>query len=87
VTRCWSPREQIPHAPQQPRGQKPLLYVAGLSLFSPPALNLRRDRQIEGIAKAMAAGVYKERPPSIEASPVRELKAQGVRGWSTSQSH
>jgi hypothetical protein len=31
-------------------------------------------RQLEGIAKAKAAGVYKGRPPSIEASRVRELK-------------
>jgi DNA invertase Pin-like site-specific DNA recombinase len=30
--------------------------------------NLRRERQLEGIAKAKAAGVYKGRPPSIEAS-------------------
>jgi DNA invertase Pin-like site-specific DNA recombinase len=28
---------------------------------------------------AKAAGVYKDRPPSIEASRARELKAQGVR--------
>jgi len=32
------------------------------------------------IAKAKAAGVYKGRPPSIEASRVRELKAQGMKG-------
>jgi DNA invertase Pin-like site-specific DNA recombinase len=31
------------------------------------------------VAKAKAAGVYKGRPPSIEASRVRELKAQGMR--------
>jgi DNA invertase Pin-like site-specific DNA recombinase len=34
---------------------------------------------LEGIAKAKAAGVYKGRPPSIETSRVRELKAQGMR--------
>ena len=34
---------------------------------------------MEGIAKAKAAGVYKVRPPSIEPSRVRELKAQGMR--------
>jgi DNA invertase Pin-like site-specific DNA recombinase len=33
----------------------------------------------KAIAKAKAAGVYKGRPPSIEASRVRELKAQGMR--------
>ena len=41
--------------------------------------NLRRERQLEGIAKAKAAGVYEGRPPSIEASRVCELKAQGMR--------
>jgi hypothetical protein len=41
--------------------------------------NLRRERQLEGIAKAKAAGVYRGRPPSIEGSQVRELKAQGMR--------
>jgi DNA invertase Pin-like site-specific DNA recombinase len=50
-----------------------------LGVFAEFETNLRRERQLEGIAKAKAAGVYKGRPPSIEASRVRELKAQGVR--------
>ena len=40
--------------------------------------NLRRERQLEGIAKAKAAGVYKGWPPSIEAARVCEMKAQGL---------
>jgi DNA invertase Pin-like site-specific DNA recombinase len=48
-------------------------------VFAEFETNLRRERQLEGIAKAKAAGVYKGRPPSIEASRVRELKAQGMR--------
>jgi DNA invertase Pin-like site-specific DNA recombinase len=51
-----------------------------LGVFAEFETNLRRERQLEGIAKAKAAGVYKGRPPSIEPSLVRELKAQGVRG-------
>jgi DNA invertase Pin-like site-specific DNA recombinase len=31
-----------------------------------------------GIAKAKAAGVYKDRPASLDAAKVRELKAQGL---------
>jgi DNA invertase Pin-like site-specific DNA recombinase len=50
-----------------------------LGVFAEFEMNLRRERQLEGIAKARAAGVYKGRPPSIEASRVRELKAQGMR--------
>jgi DNA invertase Pin-like site-specific DNA recombinase len=47
-----------------------------LGVFAEFETNLRRERQLEGIAKAKAAGVYKGRQPSIEASRVRELKAQ-----------
>jgi DNA invertase Pin-like site-specific DNA recombinase len=50
-----------------------------LGVFAEFETNLRRKPQLEGIAKAKAAGVYKGRPPSIEASRVRELKAQGMR--------
>jgi DNA invertase Pin-like site-specific DNA recombinase len=50
-----------------------------LGVFAEFETNLRRERQLEGIAKAKVAGVYKGRPPSIEASRVRELKAQGMR--------
>jgi DNA invertase Pin-like site-specific DNA recombinase len=50
-----------------------------LGVFAKFETNLRRERQLEGIAKAKAAGVYKGRPPSIEAVRVRELKAQGMR--------
>jgi DNA invertase Pin-like site-specific DNA recombinase len=50
-----------------------------LGVFAEFETNLRRERQLEGIAKAKAAGVYKGRPPSIEASRVRELRAGGMR--------
>src|SRR5271170_5963753 len=50
-----------------------------LGVFAEFETSLRRERQLEGIAKAKAAGVYKGRPPSIEATRVRELKAQGMR--------
>ena len=49
-----------------------------LGVFAEFETNLRRERQLEGIAKAKAAGVYKGRPPSIEPARVRELKGQGL---------
>jgi DNA invertase Pin-like site-specific DNA recombinase len=49
-----------------------------LGVFAEFETNLRRERQLEGIAKAKAAGVYKGRPASIDAVRVRELKAQGL---------
>ena len=35
--------------------------------------NLRKERQMEGIAKAKAAGVYKGRPPSVDGAKVQQL--------------
>lgn len=40
--------------------------------------DIRKDRQMEGIAKAKAAGVYKGRKPSVSVDRVRELKDQGL---------
>jgi DNA invertase Pin-like site-specific DNA recombinase len=50
-----------------------------LGVFAEFETNLRRERQLEGIAKAKAAGVYKGRPASIDGGRIRELKAQGMR--------
>jgi DNA invertase Pin-like site-specific DNA recombinase len=49
-----------------------------LGVFAEFETNLRKERQLEGIAKAKAAGVYKGRPASIDAEQVRVLKAQGM---------
>jgi DNA invertase Pin-like site-specific DNA recombinase len=43
--------------------------------------NLRFERQMEGIAKAKAARIYKGRKPSIDPEDVARLKAEGPRGW------
>src|SRR5262245_7983427 len=47
-------------------------------VFAEFETNLRKERQLEGIAKAKTAGVYKGRPATIEAAQLRELKARGV---------
>jgi DNA invertase Pin-like site-specific DNA recombinase len=49
-----------------------------LGVFAEFETNLRRERQLEGIAKAKAAGVYKGRPASIDADKVRRLKSEGM---------
>ena len=49
-----------------------------LGVFAEFETNLRRERQLEGIAKAKAAGVYNGRPASIDATKVRQMKAQGM---------
>ena len=49
-----------------------------LSVFAEFETNLRRERQMEGVAKAKAAGKYKGRPASINAIRLREMKANGA---------
>jgi DNA invertase Pin-like site-specific DNA recombinase len=49
-----------------------------LGVFAEFETNLRKERQLEGIAKAKAAGVYKGRPASIDPTQVRRLKADGM---------
>jgi DNA invertase Pin-like site-specific DNA recombinase len=49
-----------------------------LGVFAEFETNLRRERQLEGIARAKAEGVYKGRPASIDATKVRAMKAKGM---------
>ena len=49
-----------------------------LGVFGEFETNLRRERQMEGIAKAKERGVYKGRKPSVDVEKVRELKARGM---------
>jgi DNA invertase Pin-like site-specific DNA recombinase len=49
-----------------------------LGVFAEFETNLRKERQLEGIAKAKAAGVYKGRKPTVDIVRVRALKEEGV---------
>src|ERR1700727_1871204 len=49
-----------------------------LGVFAEFETNLRRERQLEGIAKAKARGVYAGRKPSIDVNQVAQLKAEGL---------
>jgi DNA invertase Pin-like site-specific DNA recombinase len=49
-----------------------------LGVFAEFENNLRRERQLEGIAKAKAAGKYLGRPAKIDAAEVKRLAAEGV---------
>ena len=53
-------------------------FVDMLGVFAEFETNLRRERQLEGIARAKAEGVYKGRPASIDAAKVRAMKAEGM---------
>jgi DNA invertase Pin-like site-specific DNA recombinase len=50
-----------------------------LGVFAEFETNLRKERQLEGIADAKARGAYKGRKASIDPVKVRELKASGMR--------
>ena len=49
-----------------------------LGVFAEFETNLRKERQMEGIAKAKERGVYLGRKPSIYVEKVRELKSEGM---------
>lgn len=48
-----------------------------LGCFAEFELDIRRERQLEGIAKAKAAGVYRGRKPSINVKEVRKALRAG----------
>ena len=55
------------------------LFLQMLGAFAEFETALRRERQMEGIAKAKADGRYRGRPVSVNKERIRELAAQGVR--------
>jgi DNA invertase Pin-like site-specific DNA recombinase len=55
-----------------------IAFLQMLGVFAQFETALRKERQLEGIAKAKAAGVYRGRKPSVPIEDVRRLKAEGV---------
>src|SRR5262249_20323236 len=49
-----------------------------LDVFAEFETNLRRERQMEGVAKAKVNGVYKGRKPVIDVARIKALKEAGV---------
>lgn len=49
-----------------------------LGVFAEFETNLRKERQMEGIAQAKERGVYKGRPATIDPAAVAVLKAEGL---------
>jgi DNA invertase Pin-like site-specific DNA recombinase len=50
-----------------------------LGVFAEFETNLRRERQMEGIAKAKAKGVYTGRKSSVDAAEVRRMHDEGMK--------
>jgi DNA invertase Pin-like site-specific DNA recombinase len=55
-----------------------IAFLQMLGVFAQFETALRKERQMEGIAKAKAAGVYKGRKPSVPVDEVRRLEAEGL---------
>lgn len=53
-------------------------FLQMLGVFAEFETAIRRERQMEGVAKAKAEGVYKGRKPSIDPEKIRALAAQGM---------
>jgi DNA invertase Pin-like site-specific DNA recombinase len=56
-----------------------------LGVFAEFETNLRKERQLEGIAKAKANGVYKGRPITIDATIVAEVLRLKQEGFGASE--
>jgi len=54
-------------------------FLQMLGVFAQFETAIRRERQMEGIVKAKAAGAYKGRKPSVPVDEVRRLHREGVR--------
>jgi DNA invertase Pin-like site-specific DNA recombinase len=55
-------------------------FLGMLGVFSEFETNIRKDRQMEGIEAAKAAGVYKGRQAFLDVDKVRQLRAEGKGG-------
>lgn len=55
-----------------------IAFLQMLGVFAQFETALRKERQLEGIAKAKAAGAYKGRKPSVPIDEVRRLKSDGL---------
>jgi DNA invertase Pin-like site-specific DNA recombinase len=76
VTVCFLSERLTFSAAQDDPFAKLQLHLMGS--FAEFERGLLKRRQAEGIAKAKLRGVYKGRPPSIDANKIRDLRQQGL---------
>jgi DNA invertase Pin-like site-specific DNA recombinase len=56
-----------------------IAFLQMLGVFAQFETAIRKERQMEGIARAKAAGIYKGRKPSVPVDEVRRLKSEGMK--------
>lgn len=54
------------------------LVLAILGAVAAFETEIRKERQLEGIERAKANGVYKGRKPSVDAAAIKSLREQGI---------
>ncbi|WP_366658517.1 recombinase family protein [Fodinicurvata sp. EGI_FJ10296] len=81
IVRFLRDREADLKATEQPidtRSAAGKAFLDMLGVFSEFETNLRRERQLEGIKRAKARGVYKGRPPKLDPGQVQSLQNEGL---------
>ncbi len=53
-------------------------FLQMLGVFAQFETSIRKERQLEGIAKAKGAGVYKGRKPSVPVDEIKRMASQGL---------
>jgi len=53
-------------------------FLQMLGVFAQFETAIRKERQMDGIAKAKASGVYKGRKPSVDVETVRRMASEGI---------
>ena len=53
-------------------------FLQMLGVFAEFETSIRKERQMEGIARAKVAGVYKGRKPTVDTSEVKRLASEGL---------
>ena len=53
-------------------------FLQMLQIFAEFETNLRKERQMEGIAKAKAKGVYKGKKPTVDRQVIKDMYDQGI---------
>lgn len=55
-----------------------IAFLQMLGVFAQFETSIRKERQLEGIAKAKEAGAYKGRKPSVNADEIKRLSLEGL---------
>ena len=77
IVKTLDAKDVILSATEQPISTKNAIskcFLDILSVFAEFETNFRKERQIEGIAKAKERGVYKGRKPTVDLQKVKELR-------------